>query len=59
MKITETRSNIFVEYEGKTLIIDGEMVINGFYAETNTMRWKLPFETIPINNELKNKIISE
>jgi hypothetical protein len=33
MKITGTRSNIFIEYEGKTLIKDVEMVINGFYAE--------------------------
>jgi hypothetical protein len=59
MKITGTRSNIFIEYEGKTIIMDGEMVVNGFYAETNTMRWKPPFESVPISNELKNKIISD
>ena len=59
MKITGTRSNIFIEYEGKTIVMDGEMVVHVFYAETNTMRWKPPFESAPISNELKNKIISD
>lgn len=59
MKITGTTNYIRVEYEGRIVKFDGEMVMNGFFADSNTIRWEPPFNSITISNETKNKIIKE
>lgn len=44
MKITGTKSDIDVEYNGKTARFDGELGIKGFYAISNSMRWLPPHD---------------
>jgi hypothetical protein len=57
MKITGTRGNIDVEYEGKIARFDGELGMKGFYAITNTMRWLPPHNYIIITEEERNVLI--
>jgi len=57
MKITGTTSYIRAEYEGKIVRFDGEMLVNGFFAYPDTIRWEPPFDSTIVNNEDRNKII--
>lgn len=58
MKITGTRSYINVELDGKTVKIEGEMLIGGFVAYKDTIKnWETPYEQIPITDEEKEDII--
>lgn len=58
MKITGTRSYINVELDGKTVKIEGEMLIGGFVAYKDTIKnWEPPYEHIPITDEEKEDII--
>lgn len=58
MKITGTRSYINVELDGKTVKIEGEMLIGGFVAYKDTIKkWEPPYEHIPITVEEKEDII--
>ncbi len=58
MKITGTRSYIEVEFEGKVVKIEGELLIGGFVAYKNTMKnWEAPHECEVIDDVLKQKIM--
>jgi hypothetical protein len=60
MKITGTSSYIKVEYEGKTLKIKGEMLINGFVAYKDTLTtWEPPNDNVLIDEVTKSKIIMQ
>lgn len=51
MKITGTRDHIKVDNNGKIAWFDGELGIDGFYAEINSMRWLPPYDKIPVTEE--------
>ena len=60
MKITGTSSYIEVEIENKVVKIQGEMIVNGFVAYSNTIaHWEQPYEHILIDREIKERIIKE
>ena len=58
MKITGTSSYIKIEYDGKTLKVNGEMFVGGFVAYINTMKWEPPHENELLDEKLKKEIIS-
>lgn len=40
IKITGTKWYVEIEYDGNIARFAGELCIDGFYAEANTLRWK-------------------
>ena len=60
MKITGTRSYMDVEMDdGKMVRIQGELLMNGFLAYSDTIiEWELP-KGEPINEESKRNIIQK
>ncbi|ARU60013.1 hypothetical protein CBW65_02235 [Tumebacillus avium] len=60
MKITGTSSYIKVEYDNKTVKIQGEMTVGGFIAYSDTIKnWESPHENLAIDDVTKSKIIKE
>jgi Immunity protein 74 len=60
MKITGTSSYIKVEIDSKTVKIQGEMLIGGFLAYSDTIKnWEPPYENVMIDDVTKAKIIKE
>jgi len=58
MKITGTSSYIDVEIDGKTVQIEGELLIGGFVAYKDTIKhWEPPYEHIEITDKEKEDII--
>jgi len=58
MKITGTSSYIKVEFDNKIVKIQGEMMVNGFLAYSDTIKnWEPPFEHIIIDKVTKTKLI--
>lgn len=59
MKITGTRSYILVEYDHRTLKIEGELTLTpAFYAISNSIKkWEPPYEKDPITVAEKKEII--
>ena len=58
MKITGTSSYILVETDEKKVKIQGELLVDGFVAYANTIRyWEAPEETVRVNETEKIKII--
>lgn len=39
IKITGTKWYVDIEYDGNIARFDGELCIDGFYANANTMKW--------------------
>lgn len=59
MNVTGTSSYIKIEYEGKTVKAQGEMVVNGFVAYINTMKaWEPPASDELFNGDIRAEIIS-
>ncbi|MEG0268471.1 MAG: Imm74 family immunity protein [Carnobacterium sp.] len=60
MKITGTKSYIRIEIDGKTLKIEGEMIVGGFVAYKNSItNWDSPYETQIIDEDTKNEIVQK
>jgi hypothetical protein len=61
MKITGTRSHIFVETEGKVLKISGELTATpAFYADINSINhWEKPYESIKITAKERKTLIEK
>ncbi len=61
MKITGTRSHIFIETEGKILKIAGELTATpAFYADINSInQWEKPSDNIKITEEEKKILIDK
>lgn len=60
MKIKGTSSYILVEIDGKTVKIQGEMIINGFVAYADTIKhWESPNENESIDEQTKQRIVEE
>ena len=61
MKITGTRSYILVEYDYRTLKIEGELTATpAFYADKNSIKfWEKPHDNILITEEEKDEIIDK
>ena len=59
MKITGTRSYILVEYDHRTLKIEGELTLTpAFYAVSNSIKnWEPPHEKDAITEAEKKEII--
>lgn len=59
MKISGTKSYIRVsDFEGKSMIIKGEMTMNGFVAEKTTMtQWEDPNSQILVTDNERERII--
>lgn len=58
MKITGTSSYIKVETDNKVVKIQGEMIVNGFVAYSDTIRnWEPPYENILIDGVTKTRLI--
>ncbi len=53
MKVTGTRSNMKVELDdGKIAIFTGELVLDGFWADKNSVsKWESPYEDIPFTEK--------
>ena len=58
MKITGTRSDIDVEYNGRTARFDGELGMKGFYAIANSMRWLPPYDKQMVTLEERKEVIA-
>lgn len=59
MKITGKSNYVKIEYNGKTVKADGEMVVEGFVAYKNTMKsWEPPHETDPFTEDDKAELIT-
>ena len=58
MNITGTNSHMDVEYNGRTIRFDGELVIDGFCAYKNSAHWLPPHENILVTDKEKNDIIA-
>ena len=60
MKITGTSSYIEVEIDNKVVKIQGEMIVGGFVAYSDTIvKWEPPHESIIIDKVMKDKIIKD
>lgn len=60
VKITGTNSYIILDYNGRKIKVEGEMIVGGFVAEKNTMkRYEPPFENELVTEEVKEKYIQE
>lgn len=58
MKITGTSSYITVEIDNKIVKIQGEMLVNGFLAYSDTIKhWEPPYEHLIIDCQSKREII--
>jgi uncharacterized protein len=58
MKITGTSSYIKVEYDNKTVKIQGEMIVGGFLAYSDSIKnWESPHDNTAIDDLTKNAII--
>jgi Immunity protein 74 len=58
MKITGTSSYIKVQINDKTVKIEGEMLVNGFLAYSNTIeKWESPYNDLIIDDKTKVEII--
>ena len=59
MKITGTRSYILVEFDHRTVKIEGELTTPpAFYATISSIKnWENPYDSIPITEEEKKEII--
>lgn len=59
MKITGTSSYIEVELDGKVVKIEGEMLVGGFVAYKDTMKyWEPPHDHELIKEEVKKSIVA-
>lgn len=60
MKITGTRSYILVEYDHRTVKIEGELTTTpAFYASIGSIKnWESPYENMPVTEEEKKEIIN-
>ncbi|NLE25068.1 MAG: hypothetical protein GX625_06965 [Clostridiaceae bacterium] len=53
-----TSSYVRVEFNGKIVKIEGELLSNGFLAYRNTIRkWEVPHENEIIDNKTQNLIV--
>lgn len=53
-----TSSYVRVEFNGKIVKIEGELLSNGFLAYRNTIRkWEVPYENEIIDNKTQNLIV--
>jgi hypothetical protein len=61
MKISGTRSYILVEYDHRSIKIQGELTITpAFYADIASIkRWEPPYDHIAVSEEEKLDIISK
>jgi hypothetical protein len=58
MKITGTSSYIKVQINDKTVKIEGEMLVDGFLAYSNTIgKWESPYNDLIIDDKTKVEII--
>jgi len=59
MKITGTSSLIRIhDFEGKSMVIEGEMIVNGFVAYKNSMtHWEEPNKHLIVSEEDRNSLI--
>lgn len=59
MKITGTSSYIKIDnFEGKSMVIEGEMIVIGFVAYKNTMtRWEVPHKNQMVTMEERDRLI--
>lgn len=58
MEVIATTSNLRVEIAGRAANIQGEMLIDGFLAYTDTMKyWEPPYESIQIEERIKTELI--
>ncbi len=59
LKITGTLSYVKIEYDGKIIKVQGEMIVGGFIAYKNTMKtWEPPHQNELFNEDIKCKLIS-
>jgi hypothetical protein len=59
MKITGTSSYIIVEFDKKTVRIQGERLVNGFLAYSDTINnWEPPYDHLIIDCHTKREIIN-
>lgn len=59
LKITGTSSYIDIEFEGKIVKIQGELLINGFVTYIDSIKnWEPPYHNIEISEDVKDRIIS-
>jgi Immunity protein 74 len=60
VKITGTSSYILIEVDNKVVKVEGELLVNGFAAYTDTLKnWEPPHEKEMIDSDMKQKIIQE
>jgi len=61
MKITGTRSYILVEFDSKTVKIEGELTITpAFYASISSIKnWESPYQELKISEEEKKEIVEK
>lgn len=60
MKITGTSSYIKVEYNNKTVKIQGEKIVGGFLAYSDTIKqWEPPHDDVTIDESTKMELIRE
>lgn len=59
MKITGTSSYIKVrDFEGKNMVIEGEMIVNGFVAYKSSMtHWEEPYRHLIVSEEDRERLI--
>jgi Immunity protein 74 len=58
MKITGTSSYIIVEINNKTVKIEGEMMVGGFLAYSDSIKnWEPPHDDVVIDVFTKNQLI--
>lgn len=59
MKITGTSSYIKIDdFKGKSMIIEGEMILNGFVAYKDSMtHWEEPNNHLQVTDEIREEII--
>ena len=58
MKITGTRGDIDVEYNGRTAQFDGELGMHGFYAIRNSMRWLPPYDHLTVTTKDQDEFVA-
>ncbi|MFD1739546.1 Imm74 family immunity protein [Bacillus salitolerans] len=59
MKITGTSSYIKVDdFEGKSMVIEGELIVNGFVAYKSSMtHWEGPNRHLIVSDEDRDRLI--
>lgn len=60
MKVTGTSSEMKVEMDdGKVVVFEGELLVNGFWADKKTAKkWEPPNESIPFTETDLQKVIN-